>query len=295
MLGVTVVRLFHRRLADGTTPPGLSCDEQGVFFCGGTPLVMRARDAARKTIYRERHVAEINFALSAAFDAQVDFGGRMGLLKRIAGHLTDGNLSAARMAALHLHMPELHDVAGQTRLNRAEALLAAHLRPIASPPVSRSRCSCPGRDAERARTHKRDVSKEPRIPRGEAGGGQWTSGGGIDRDGKTPGSNSLLVPAQMAPVMPWARPAPLPWTLPPPPTEISPFLDLPGDTLDPGKPLRNPFPRNERCVEEWDHAFEYCDDLEKKGLLGKGDHKESGRTYRQCVLGQVSEECGGSS
>src|SRR5262249_46243140 len=109
MLGVTMVRLYPRKLADGTAPLGLSCDEEGVIFCGRTSLVLRERDTTGKVTYRERHVSEINFALSAAYDAQFDFSSRMGLLRKIVDHLADGNLSAARIAALHLRIPELPD------------------------------------------------------------------------------------------------------------------------------------------------------------------------------------------
>ncbi len=294
MLGVNVVRLHRRQLADGTASPGLSCDEEGVFFCSCTPLVLRVRGSTGKITYRERPLAEINFALSAGYGTEVDISGRMGLLKKIAGHLTEGNLSSARIGTLNLRLPEIHNEAALARLKKAEALIAVKLGPVARSHALSSTCSSCRRGAKRQRARKRDVSDEPRIPRGEPGGGRWTISGSVGRPG-TSNPNSLLIPAQVAPVMPWVRPVPLPWGLPAPPTEISPFLDLPGDALDPGKPLRNPFPRNERCVEEWDHAFEYCDDLEKKGLLGKGDHKEAGRTYRQCVLGQVSEECGGSN
>jgi hypothetical protein len=54
MFGVTVVRLYPRRLPDGTAPLGLSCDEEGVLLGGGMPLVFREQDAAGKATYRER-------------------------------------------------------------------------------------------------------------------------------------------------------------------------------------------------------------------------------------------------
>jgi hypothetical protein len=34
--------------------------------------------------------------------------------------------------------------------------------------------------------------------------------------------------------------------------------------------------------------------LDDRGLLGKGDYWEHGKVFLQCVLGQVSERCGGS-
>jgi hypothetical protein len=163
MFGVTVVRLYPRRLPDGTAPLGLSCDEEGVLLGGGMPLVFREQDAAGKATYRERHVAEINFALSAAYGDQVDFGSRMELLRKIAEHLTVGNLAAARIAALHLRVPELPDAAAVNRLDKAERLLAGYLSPSSRTILEDSGdCPCARTQSARARGHKRDVSNEPR-------------------------------------------------------------------------------------------------------------------------------------
>src|SRR5579872_6001007 len=142
MIGVTVVRLHPRKLADGTPPPGLSCDEEGVFLCGSTPLVLRQRDASGSTSYCERNVSEINFALSEAYGTQIDFSDRRYLLKQIAHHLTQGNLSSARIAALHLRVPEINDHAALSRLNKAEALLTAELASIADLEAAYRECSC---------------------------------------------------------------------------------------------------------------------------------------------------------
>lgn len=79
MLSVTIVRLYDQRSVDGNSPPGLSCEKEGLFLCGRTPLVMREHDAAGKVVYRERHIAEVNFLLSAACSAQVDVSDRMRL------------------------------------------------------------------------------------------------------------------------------------------------------------------------------------------------------------------------
>ena len=56
---------------------------------------------------------------------------------------------------------------------------------------------------------------------------------------------------------------------------------------------RNPYPDRAGCAKEWADAEEYCDGLDKRGLLGKGDYRGHGQTFGECVLGQVSERCGG--
>lgn len=51
---------------------------------------------------------------------------------------------------------------------------------------------------------------------------------------------------------------------------------------------------SDRCAEEWAKAYEFCENLEKRNLLGTFGHLGFGRTYEQCVRGMVSAECGGN-
>lgn len=44
----------------------------------------------------------------------------------------------------------------------------------------------------------------------------------------------------------------------------------------------------------WAEATEYCLDLWADGLLGKGDHRGMGKTPYECIMGQVSQDCGGN-
>jgi hypothetical protein len=230
-------------------------------------LVLREQDAAEKATYRERHESEINFALSAAYGTEVDFGSRMELLRKIAEHLTVGNLAATRIAALHLRVPELPDDAAASRLDEAERLLTGYLRP-------RSRSG-----------HKRDVSNEPRVPRGQPGGGQWT----MDESAVAP--DAMAIPAQITIPLPGSGtiivPRPIPILPPIPLTPVNPTLPN-GDSLTP----TNPFPKDERCVEEWEYATKKCSELVKRGKLGPGG--AYGANYSKCLLGMVSEACGGN-
>lgn len=51
---------------------------------------------------------------------------------------------------------------------------------------------------------------------------------------------------------------------------------------------------SDRCAEEWGQAREFCEGLEKRGLMGTFGHLSFGRTYEQCVRGMVSAACGGN-
>jgi hypothetical protein len=36
-------------------------------------------------------------------------------------------------------------------------------------------------------------------------------------------------------------------------------------------------------------------DLDDRGLLGEGDFSQMGKFLWQCIMGQISEDCGGNS
>ena len=76
------------------------------------------------------------------------------------------------------------------------------------------------------------------------------------------------------------------------PSEIVPPLITP-DILPRSLP-QNPYPNRPRCVKEWQDALKFCWELKSSGQLGRGDYRGMGRTLRDCILGQVSESCGGA-
>jgi hypothetical protein len=116
--------------------------------------------------------------------------------------------------------------------------------------------------------------------------GRWSNGGAANGQQLT---GIVLVQDVIFPdaIIPWleqARPAdPLPF-----PGEIVPPAIAVPRTLD------NPFPKDRGCRQEWEDAKSYCKDLADRGKLGRGDYKEHGKYYEQCVRGQVSERCGGN-
>lgn len=75
----------------------------------------------------------------------------------------------------------------------------------------------------------------------------------------------------------------------PVPSEIVPPL-----SIYPRRELINPYPDRPGCEEEWADALAYCWKPKERKQLGKGDNRGSGRTFEKCVLGRVSERCGGN-
>jgi hypothetical protein len=183
--------------------------------------------------------------------------------------MTDDRWVLAKIAAVQLRFPELPNKAAVSKALAAEAYLA--------------KCQC--QTATGKKTKKRDVSDEPRVPAGQTGGGQWTTDGGPSASL----TNSLLVPAQaIAPPMPIPVPFELP-TLPIRPYPPLP-LDIPGVTREPV----NPYPDRPECVEEWEHAIKFCNDLKARGKLGSDGYRGFGGNVVSCILGMVSEACGGN-
>lgn len=145
-------------------------------------------------------------------------------------------------------------------------------------------CECAGKQVVGRSSPAREerpfdkANFNPYEPRDERG--RWTIGGASGSP-VIPAQETIVAPRPLIPEL--TRPIPRP-------------IPLPGDQPVPYtiRPLENPFPDNEICVEEWAHAREFCGKLLEKGLLGKGDYRNMGKTYRQCLLGQVSEACGGN-
>jgi hypothetical protein len=125
---------------------------------------------------------------------------------------------------------------------------------------------------------------EARIPAGQPGGGQWTDG--------SSGPTGAIIPAQLT--IPWDLPAEIPWEIPGAPSEITPLpFDLPGAERERPPLPTNPFPRDPECAEEWAAAQEYCDEMRRQGKFRPG-YGGPGKDMRSCLLGQVSERCGGN-
>lgn len=260
--------LCDRKIASGAEPRGVSCDESGVFIAGDVVLVTRSLSANGRPIYRARPVQEISRLLKSAYGTGIDFSAHIDGLDRIARYMTEGKWGLAKIATVQLRLPDVSDDLALATLLTAEANLIAKCC---------SRCTT-------NKTRKRDVSNEPRIPAGQSGGGEWTTGDG----GAMPTSNPLLIPAQAI-----TAPIPLPFELPLPPTDVTPFpIEIPGSNLREPVPV-NPYPDRPDCVEEWTHAYKFCGDLMNEGKLKPG-YSGFGKDFASCVRGMESEDCGGN-
>jgi len=99
-----------------------------------------------------------------------------------------------------------------------------------------------------------------------------------------------VIPAQLTLPVPFdtmiPRGIPLPSeVLPPPvlPPNISP-LNIP----------RNRYPGRRKCVKEWAEATRDCLDLWADGKLRTDDYRGMGETVADCIMGRVTQECGGN-
>jgi hypothetical protein len=101
------------------------------------------------------------------------------------------------------------------------------------------------------------------------------------------GSRPALIPAQ-------AVPMPLPFELPIPPTEITPFpFEIPNGNIREPIPV-NPYSDRPDCVAEWAHATEFCNRQKTQGKLKPG-YSGFGKDLMRCILGMVLEACGGNA
>lgn len=100
----------------------------------------------------------------------------------------------------------------------------------------------------------------------------------------------LVLPELIPRPIPIPLPSPIPYQ---PGLEVSPFLDVPQIDSRDGVP-QNPYPDRPECVEEWEYAKEFCQDLKRRRLLGKDRYRYMGKTVWECMRGQVSQDCGGN-
>jgi len=262
---------------------GLSCDADGVFLAGDVPLISRPKIKSHSASYAPRPEGELEGLLAAAYGQGRDFSPQIAGLRLVARYMNEGKWVLAKIASVHLRLPEVDDDLALAKLLATETGYLAK---------GCSNCCERSTRGDRAAV-KRDVSDEPRMPAGQSDGGEWTTS-----NNERQLSNPLVIPAQaIAPPMP----IPAPFEIPLPPTEVAPFpFALPGAGLRP-PPLVNPYPNKRKCVEEWAEAEAYCAEMLRQGKLVAGPrgkrtrgYSGPGKDYNSCVLGQVSEECGGN-
>ncbi len=265
-----IMRRLHPR---GTASTGITVDPDGAML-GPDCVLVRPTNEGYRCIGHGEAAALQQFL----FADGVEPGWLFGQCSRIAKALDRGEIALAQIFGLRIPISDLDD----ERLRRL-ALAAPFIKANFNP-------------------------DEPRIPAGQPGGGEWTTGGAADtpvpvpsvteNDGTAPperggGTASSLIPAQVT--IPWDLPTEIPWEIPGAPSEITPLpFDFPGAERSRPPFPRNPFPRDPECAEEWAAAYKYCDEQERKGNFKPG-YSGPGKDMRSCLLGQVSERCGGNA
>jgi hypothetical protein len=256
-----IMRRLHKR---GPANPGIAVDAEGAMLGPDCVLVRRTPRG-----YRSIDAAEAVALQKCLSGDRRDADWLFGQCRRIAKALDNRDLALAQIYGIYLPLGDL-DAEQRKRLALAAPLTKAGFDP-----------------------------DEPRIPAGEPGGGEWTSGSGAAAP--TPGGREpLLIPAQMT--IPWDLPTDIPWDIPGAPSEITPIpFDFPGAKRERPPLPTNPFPRDPECAAEWAAAQEYCEKMDAQGKLRAGPRGRKVRGYsgpgkdmRSCLLGQVSERCGGN-
>lgn len=196
--------------------------------------------------------------------------GKNGGLAAVSRALNRGDLLHAQIATLHLQIPDPPPPTKSPQNAQEIVDLARQLQ------------------ASGLLKEDWDSSKHPRWPAGspDSIGGRFAPAG-ASGDSAAGEPSAQVVPAQISIPAPLELPDTIPF-----PSEILPPLDIPD--VNPRSNLRNPYPDREGCDEEWAHALEYCHGLLDSKRMGKDGSRGFGNTFQQCILGMVSERCGGS-
>ena len=258
----------HFRLAD-EPGAGVFCGLNGMFV-GAVPLLERHRDSNGTEAWQPRPAHDLNRDLRNCYGMPVDVEGKMSGLSAICRALNRGDLIHAQIATLHLQIPD------PPRMEKSG--------PTGSSPVDLTRSL----QASGLLKVEWDEEKHPRWPAGspDSVGGQFAPvDAGVGSPQPVASETAPIIQAQATIAVPLESPILVPRIPPIPlaPSDISP-RDLP----------QNPYPDRPEREQEWAEAYRRCFEYLRKGLLGAGSHRGMGKFLYQCILGQVSEDCGGN-
>lgn len=253
---------------------GVSCSADGVFV-GAIPLlekVCRIDANGRPDQWEARPVSDINRDLSVCYSVPVEFDRKIDSLRRITQALSRGDLIHAQIATLHLQIP---DPPALPRLPQAPGEIIDLARQLQASELLKADW---------------DPAKHPRWPAGSPGaiGGEFAPAGTASDASTATEQSAPVIPAQITIPVPFEVPGGIPF-----PSEILPPPVIPN--INPRDLPRNPYPDRPECEQEWAEATNYCLSLKARNLLGRGDYRGSGRTLSQCIMGRVSQDCGGNS
>lgn len=260
-----------RRFALSEEPrSGISCGENGVFV-GAVPLLQRGGGPGGSGQWQPRLPSDLNRDLSVCYGLPVEFDRKIDGLGAVVRALGRGDLIHARIVTLHLQIPDPPPLTKAPRSPEEIIDLARRLR------------------ASGLLKADWDPAEHPRWPAGTPGGigGEFAPAGAASDDSGVGVSNAPVIPAQITIPVPFELPGGIPF-----PSEIVPPPAIPD--IYPRSNLRNPFPDRPECEEEWAHALKFCSELIRSERMGTDGNRGFGRTFQQCVLGLVREDCGGS-
>jgi hypothetical protein len=255
-----------RRFALSDQPEeGICCDQNGVYV-GGVPLLERTKGNTME--WQPRPLSVLNRDLGTRYGLPIELNSKLSGLIAVARALSRGDLIHAQIATLHLQLPDPPTPSQPPRstneiIDRARQLSASGLLKAGW-----------------------DPAKHPRWPAGSPGG----VGGEFAPADTSSEANSPVIPAQGTITAPW--PLELPGRIPLPSEVLPPPAIAPN--INPITIPRNPYPGRPKCVREWAEATEDCLKLWEKGLLGTDDYRGMGRTVAECIMGRVSQDCGGN-
>jgi hypothetical protein len=263
---------FGRRFSLSNMPgAGISCGHGGLFV-GAVPLLERrlGKGLSGCDEWQARYLPEINRDLSERYGLPIEFGRKVGGLQAVARALSRGDLLHAQIVTLHLEIPD-PPVLGKSQGSTEIVDLARQLY------------------ASGLLKEDWDPMKHPRWPSGSPGsiGGRFAPAGAATENPAVAAPGAPIIPAQITIPVPFELPAGIPI-----PSEILPPPAIPN--INPRSNLRNPYPDREGCDEEWERAIKHCNELMANKKFGKDGYRGFGKSFQQCVLGEVSERCGGS-
>jgi hypothetical protein len=250
---------------------GVRCGEDGVFV-GSVPLLERSSSRSGPDQWQPRPVSDLNRDLSECYDLPIEFNLKIGGLAAASRALNRGDLLHAQIATMHLQIPDPPPLTKSPQQAREIIDLARQL------------------EASGLLKADWDPAKHPRWPAGSPGGigGEFApAGSAAPGDSGAGESSAPIIPAQITIPVPFELPGGIPF-----PSEILPPAVIPD--INPRSGLKNPYPDRPECEEEWADALKFCRELMRSGRMGTDGNRGFGRTFQQCVLGQVREDCGGS-
>src|SRR5579883_3493467 len=250
---------------------GVFCDENGLFV-GGVPLLEQTRERDGAEQWRPRQICDLNRDLSKRYSLPIEINSKMGSLAAIAQALNRRDIVHALIATAHLQLPDPPDLAKFAPTFSEVIDLARSLR------------------ASGLLKADWDPRKHPRWPAGSPGGigGEFAPLGSTSTDTSLAEQSPKIVPVQLTLPAPIEIPSEIPF----PPEILRPPILPPN--ISPLHIPRNPYPRRSKCVKEWADATEDCLELWTNGQLGRGDYRGMGKTVAECIMGRVSQDCGGN-